>query len=119
MTDEKVVVTLEARTQNYIQRLEDAKEAYDKHTQSAIRNSKDAQKFLEKSHKGQVKSTQRAQKSIERASKIQARAVESSAVFQAQVTEESTDRIIAALREQREAQNKTGDNAENLSLIHI
>ena len=115
MTDEKVVVTLEARTQNYIQRLEDAKEAYDKHTQAAIRNSKDAQKFLEKSHKGQVKSTQRAQKSIERASKIQARAIESSAVFQAQVTEESTDRIIAALREQREAQNKTGDNAENIA----
>ena len=115
MADEKVVVTLDARVQKYIKSLEDAKQAYDMHTQSAIKNSKDAQRFMEKSQAGQVKSTERTRKSIERALKGQIKATNSAALLQAQVTEESTDRIVAALREQSEARERSAESAEKSS----
>jgi len=115
MSDEKVVVTLEARTRTYIKRLEESKLAYERHTQSAIKNSKDAQRFLEKSQKGQVKSTQRTQKSIERAVKSQTKSIERSTGLQAQFTEETTVRITAALRRQMAARDQNVDSAEKSS----
>ena len=115
MADEKVVVELEARVDKYFARLAESKKRYEEFTGSIAKNSQGAQKSIEKANKGQVKSAKRTASLIERAVRVQSNAIDHAAAFQAQVTEESTDRIIAALNEQMLAREEDAGSAENSS----
>ena len=109
MTDERVTVTLEAKTRAYLRKLEEGKRKYAEFVKSIDGNSKKAKSYFERIGKGQAELARSQEASLKRMNRnIQGNAQE---------YDESTREIAASLRRQRVEQDKTADSAQKSSAL--